>query len=432
MSSPVFLRVFFEVVVALVNDLVVVRRLPELLKGKGKLRTWRKEHFTTATTLRLRTSIFPSHPTSVTHYKNSTFAISGIVHTHYSITPLLLRRMSAAGATTTGADFLKSGRLDGNLRRVNSSEDTAVASDNESVGDLNGDGDTDPQVEILGPQGTYDVATLSVEAKEDFINRSPPPISLPPCLAQVVDSGTFLAMMAYFGTIAFFIPSAVAAGQSPIWPTLFIASKALNYCKEAPRGSVVIPLTLHSAGQIIDHAWRFRSTIATKRDITPRRRIQGEEVPKVDIIITTYNEQVENVIDTVAAAVAVDYPTEKFRVFVSDDGKDAELEKQVSELKLKNSNIVYFARDKNHRPNGSEHHGSKAGNVNDCIHYAKQLEKDPAEYFVCLDADMIPARDILRALVAHVVEDVKVGMVTLPQVSIFDSILTAPKNNINS
>ena len=41
----------------------------------------------------------------------------------------------------------------------------------------------------------------------------------------------------------------------------------------------------------------------------------------------------ENVIDTVAAAAAaVDYPKDKFRVFVSDDGKDPELEGAAGEL----------------------------------------------------------------------------------------------------
>ena len=151
--------------------------------------------------------------------------------------------------------------------------------------------------------------------------------------------------------------------------------------------------------------------------MTPHRRILGDEVPKVHIIITAYNEHVENVIDTVAAAAAVDYPTDKFQVFVSDDGKDAKLEEAVSELKLKYTNITYFARDKSNRPNGPAPHGSKAGNVNDCIHYAKQQDKDQAEYFLCLDADMIPGRDIVRALVAHAVGDKKVAMVTLPQVS---------------
>jgi cellulose synthase/poly-beta-1,6-N-acetylglucosamine synthase-like glycosyltransferase len=139
-------------------------------------------------------------------------------------------------------------------------------------------------------------------------------------------------------------------------------------------------------------------------------------VPKVDIIITTYNEHVENVIDTVAAAAAIDYPQDKFRVIVSDDGKDGQLKASVQELTNKYPNIVYFARDKKNRPLGQKSHGSKAGNVNDCAHHTASLDGTLAKYLVCLDADMIPSRDILRALVAHAECNDNIGMVTLPQV----------------
>lgn len=112
----------------------------------------------------------------------------------------------------------------------------------------------------------------------------------------------------------------------------------------------------------------------------------------------------------------MDYPKDRFRVIVSDDGADGELSTKVQELNARFPNVIYFARDKSKRSNGSEHHGSKAGNVNDCIHFAKQLDNEPAEYYVCLDADMIVERDTLRALVAHVANTHDVAMVTLPQV----------------
>lgn len=124
----------------------------------------------------------------------------------------------------------------------------------------------------------------------------------------------------------------------------------------------------------------------------------------------------ENVIDTVAAAAAIDYPQDRFRVFVSDDGKDNQLEANVRELSTRYPNIIYFARDKKNRPFGQKAHGSKAGNVNDCVHHAANLGGGPAKYFVCLDADMIPLRDILRALVAQAECNDNVAMVTLPQV----------------
>ena len=161
------------------------------------------------------------------------------------------------------------------------------------------------------------------------------------------------------------------------------------------------------------------SFVVKKRSSSPRLRIyeiEGAPVPKVDIIITAYNERVENIIDTVAAAAAIDYPQDRFRVFVSDDGKDSQLEASVQELTTKYSNVIYFARDKKNRPLGQKAHGSKAGNLNDCVHHATSIGDEPAKHFVCLDADMIPSREILRALVAQAECNDDVVMVTLPQV----------------
>jgi cellulose synthase (UDP-forming) len=50
--------------------------------------------------------------------------------------------------------------------------------------------------------------------------------------------------------------------------------------------------------------------------------LQGEEAswPSVDIFIPTYNEPPEIIEATLLAAKQIDYPAEKFRVFLCDDG----------------------------------------------------------------------------------------------------------------
>ena len=45
-----------------------------------------------------------------------------------------------------------------------------------------------------------------------------------------------------------------------------------------------------------------------------------QDWPTVDIFITCYNEPAEMVEETARAALAIDYPTEKLRVYVLDDG----------------------------------------------------------------------------------------------------------------
>jgi hypothetical protein len=140
----------------------------------------------------------------------------------------------AAAAVTTGADFLKSGPLDGNLRCINSSseetavdpdDDTAVASDNENAKDI--------EVSINGRSVIRHRILDLDKPTEDRINKTPPTFDLRPqvVLAQAVDTATLVAMMLYLGKLASSIPSAAAAGQSWVWPALFVTAKTLNYCE---------------------------------------------------------------------------------------------------------------------------------------------------------------------------------------------------------
>ena len=49
------------------------------------------------------------------------------------------------------------------------------------------------------------------------------------------------------------------------------------------------------------------------------------DYPMVDIFVTCYNEPVEMVEETVRAALAIDYPSNKLRVYILDDGSSAQM-----------------------------------------------------------------------------------------------------------
>jgi cellulose synthase/poly-beta-1,6-N-acetylglucosamine synthase-like glycosyltransferase len=115
--------------------------------------------------------------------------------------------------------------------------------------------------------------------------------------------------------------------------------------------------------------------------------------------------------DTIRASCVIDYPKSKFRVLVADDGSDMALEAQVADLKKSAENLFYFARDKS----GIGHHGFKAGNLNAAIKHYKSLPGNPAPWIAVLDADMIPEPEMLLSLAKHTNNDVKIGMVALPQ-----------------
>lgn len=146
----------------------------------------------------------------------------------------------------------------------------------------------------------------------------------------------------------------------------------------------------------------------------PKLRIRGNDVPTVDVFVTCCKEDVDIVLDTTRAAAAVDYPQDRFRVVVLDDGKDAELEKAIEDLRDEYPNVFYHARIK---IKGKPHH-FKAGNLTGGTERVSQLENGHAEFIAALDADMIPERDWLRAIIAHMVNDEKMGLVCPPQVSI--------------
>jgi hypothetical protein len=138
---------------------------------------------------------------------------------------------TADAVLTSGADFLQKGHLDGNQRRVNnlSSEDTIVGSAEYL--------DAAHTIETKAPLNNkqlvpyYQVVPYSGEEQTPSSQTSPPTLYVHPIIAQAVDTSTCLALGVYLGTLCYMIPSALAAGQSPLGPCLFLAAKGLNYGK---------------------------------------------------------------------------------------------------------------------------------------------------------------------------------------------------------
>lgn len=124
-----------------------------------------------------------------------------------------------------------------------------------------------------------------------------------------------------------------------------------------------------------------------------------KDVPAVDIWITTCNEAFAVVSRTLAAAKAVDYPVEKVRIFVLDDGRRGWLKKYCAKL-----GVNYLARPTSR--------GNKAGNHNDALAITRSM--NPAPFILVLDADFCIHRNIIYRLIGFF-EDQKVGIVGTPQ-----------------
>ncbi len=118
-----------------------------------------------------------------------------------------------------------------------------------------------------------------------------------------------------------------------------------------------------------------------------------EELSTVDVLITTYGEDIEVIRRTITAAVAI---RGLHRTIVLDDGRSDEVREVATSL-----GAEYLRRDSN------EH--AKAGNVNNA------LRLTDGEFFVILDADFVPRPEFLHELLPHFA-DPKVAFVQSPQV----------------
>lgn len=122
-----------------------------------------------------------------------------------------------------------------------------------------------------------------------------------------------------------------------------------------------------------------------KKRTRPKLRLMGDECPTIDVFITCCGEDDDLVMDTVRAACDLDYPIDRFRVIVLDDGKSSGLEEAVASLTMMCPNLYYMARTKTA---GIPHH-FKAGNLNYGLDQVHLLPNGAGQFMAALDADMV-------------------------------------------
>ena len=117
--------------------------------------------------------------------------------------------------------------------------------------------------------------------------------------------------------------------------------------------------------------------------------------PSVDVFIPTYNEPLGVVRATVLGALAMDYPANKMKVFVLDDGRREEFRQFAAGV-----GAEYVTRD------GNAH--AKAGNINHALVHTS------AEYVATFDSDHVPTRLFLQTTLGWFARDRRLGLVQTP------------------
>ncbi|KAG4415720.1 hypothetical protein IFR04_011133 [Cadophora malorum] len=163
---------------------------------------------------------------------------------------------------------------------------------------------------------------------------------------------------------------------------------------------------------LVPHAfWMLLILMSPRPRQRPKLRLLGPKVPTVDILLTTCGEEVPMILNTVRAACNISYPHDRYRIIICDDDKSARLQAALQPLMLEFPFLYYHARDK---VPGVPHH-YKAGILQSGIDLALRLPGGPAEYLATLDADMIPDREWLRALLPHLIRNEKLSLIAPPQ-----------------
>lgn len=117
--------------------------------------------------------------------------------------------------------------------------------------------------------------------------------------------------------------------------------------------------------------------------------------PVVDLYIPTYNEDLAIVRTTVYAALGLDWPRDRLRIYLLDDGRRESFRRFADE-----AGIGYIARPDNRH--------AKAGNLN----YA--LQRTSGELVAIFDCDHVPVRSFLQLTVGWFLRDTKLALVQTP------------------
>lgn len=117
--------------------------------------------------------------------------------------------------------------------------------------------------------------------------------------------------------------------------------------------------------------------------------------PTIDLMIPTYNEDLDVVKATVYAALGVDWPQDKLNIYILDDGKRDEFKAFAEQV-----GVGYFRRPLNNH--------AKAGNIN----YA--LQHTDSEFVAIFDCDHIPTRAFFQFTMGAFLKDPKLAMVQTP------------------
>jgi cellulose synthase (UDP-forming) len=139
-----------------------------------------------------------------------------------------------------------------------------------------------------------------------------------------------------------------------------------------------------------------------------------DDLPTVDVFIPTYNEDPELLAMTVIGAIGLDYPKERLKVWILDDGGtdqkcNQENAAKAREARARRVELTALAEELGaHYLTRARNEHAKAGNMNNGLGVSE------GELVVVFDADHVPTRDFLRETVGYFREDPRLFLCQTP------------------
>jgi cellulose synthase (UDP-forming) len=216
------------------------------------------------------------------------------------------------------------------------------------------------------------------------------------------------------------------ADQFRVFGVLMLAALLLRELQTAPVAAMLMAISLLASSRYI--LWRVTQTLSPALGLEwwlslgllaaeaytwtilalgylQNARPLGREIaplpadrdcwPTVDVLIPTYHEPLAVVRPTVLAALGLDWPAQRLRVYLLDDGDRAEFRAFAAA-----AGAHYIAR--------ADHRHAKAGNLNHA------LAASDGEFVAVFDCDHIPVRDFLTATLGWLVRDPRCALVQTP------------------
>ncbi|GAA94458.1 glycosyltransferase family 2 protein [Mixia osmundae IAM 14324] len=157
--------------------------------------------------------------------------------------------------------------------------------------------------------------------------------------------------------------------------------------------------------------YMLRTTYKRCFRMTQRLSLRGEmSLPTVDVLVLCTGEDDQLAMDAAIAACKLDWPVDRLRVLLIDDAGSMALQVRANKYAEHRALHLTYHRRVKTKPMSRRH--AKASAINFGLTETRMHGRIAGEYVMVLSASSLPDPSILRASIAHMVQNQQISLVT--------------------